>query len=416
MGPTRALPASAAVLLLAAAPLAAEDSAPPDPAAALAPFVHVVEVADGRLAGPGGELLRRAAERAHFLLFGEQHATAEIAEIATALYRTIAPLGYDHAAIEVGPVGAERLESLLRDEDAGALERYFATGTNLFSIPFYFFVEEAEFARSVVAGSPAAAPVLWGLDQEFVAGAGPVLDRLAELAATAAEREAVAAARAAAAANPMFLGTAPAGEIEALARPFAAAAHPAARDLAAQVVASNRIYAPFTGRGGSAYAANREREDLMKTLFLRRYRPVRERDGRVPRVLVKLGANHLFRGLSPTHVLSLGTFLVDLAAAEGVEAYNLHVDCRGGEATDVMTGAPAPCASYFLAAESVLAAALPADRTVLVDLRALREEDDILAALDEASRDLVWSFDGYVAIPGTRAATLFAGERPDLGR
>lgn len=408
----RTTTASCACVLLAATTLLAQEPAP-DPAAALAPFIHPLEIADGRLTGPGGELLRREAERAHFLLFGEQHATAEIAELATALYRTIAPLGYHHAAIEVGPVGAARLEELLRDEDTGALARYFAAGTNLFSIPFYFFVEEAELVRAVVGGSPAPAPVLWGLDQEFIAGAGPVLDRLEELASTDEERSAVAAAREAAAANPMFLGTAPAAEIGALTRPFAASASAEARDLAAQVLATHRIYAPFTGRGGGVWAANSEREDLMKTLFLRRYREARERA--VPRVLVKAGANHLFRGLSPTHVPTLGTFLVDLALIEGVEAYNVHVDCRGGEAMEVMSGAPGPCESYFLGPESALAAALPTDRTVLVDLRSLRDEPEVLTVLDERSRDLVWSFDAYVAVPGTRAATMFPGRRPDSG-
>ena len=63
----------------------------------------------------------------------------------------------------------------------------------------------------------------------------------------------------------------------------------------------------------------------------------------------------------------------------------------------------------------MLSGALPADRTVLVDLRALRSEHEILQLLDETSRDLVWSFDGYVSVPDTRPATLFEGSAPDLG-
>lgn len=422
MDPNRVLPSLVALTLLAAVPLAGQAPEPEPPSAgpelreALVPFVHALTVTEGRLEGPGAAVLLQEAEKAHLFMLGEQHATAEIADLATALFRALAPLGYQHAAIEVGPVGARRLEALLRDEDPGALAEYFATGTNLLSIPFYFFEEEARFVRAVVDESSAPAPVLWGLDQEFIAGAGPALDRLEELSATEEERAAVAAAREAAEANPMFLGTAPPERLEALSEAFAASESAEARALATQLVATNRIYAPFTGRGGTAYEANREREDLMKTNFLGHYRRVKESSGARPRVFVKLGANHLFRGLSPTHVLSFGSFAFDLAVADGVEAYNLHVDCRGGEAMNAMTAAPGPCESYFLGAESALATALPADRTVLVDLQALRSEPGLLERLDEASRELVWAYDGYVAVPDAHAATFFPGERPSFGQ
>jgi len=419
-GPALAFPTLFA--LLSGAPLAAQapepEAAPPAAGleSLLAPFVHeLTTVAGAALEGPGAARLRTAAEAAHFFLLGEQHATAEIAELATGLYRTVAPLGYRHASIEVGPVAARRLEGLLRDDDPEALAGYFAEDNNLFTIPFFFFREEAAFARVVAEESPAPAPVLWGIDQEFIAGAPLVLDRLEELATLEGERTAIAAAREAAAANPMFLGAAPEEQVTALATAFAGSESPEARDLAEQVLATHRIYAPFTGRGGSVWIANDERERLMKRLFLRRYREERERDGQAPRVFVKLGANHLVRGLSPTHVLSLGTFLHELAVAEDVEAYTLHVDCRGGEAMDIQAGGPAPCTSYFLGPDSVLSGALPADRTVLVDLRALRSEHEILQLLDETSRDLVWSFDGYVSVPDTRPATLFEGSAPDLG-
>ena len=348
-----------AVAQAAADKMPAAEEGEPDLAALLAPFVHPLTVDEGRLKGPGAELLLREAEEAHFFLFGEQHATADIADLAAALVRDLVPRGYYHAVIEVGPAGARRLESLLRDEDPEALARYFATGTNLFSIPFYSFREEAAVVRALMETSPAPAPVLWGLDQEFVAGAGPALDRLAELAATDAERAAVERARNAAAANPMYLGTAPAEELEQLAAAFEGSSSAEARELAERMVASNRIYGPFTGRGGSVYEANREREHLMKENFLARYRPVRAGRDAPPKVFVKLGANHLFRGLAPTHVLSTGTFLDELAVTEGVRTYSVHVDCRGGEALNVMTDAPEPCESYFLGSGSALAEALP---------------------------------------------------------
>lgn len=413
----RSIAALAAAGLLAVAPLTAQEvpSEPPAPGlgALLEPFVHEVVVSGGELGGPGAAILRDEAARSRFFLFGEQHATAEIAELALALYRAIAPSGYAHAVIEVGPAGARHLEALLRDEDPEALAAYLREGTNLFSIPFFFFREEAALARAIVEESPAAPPVLWGVDQEFIAGAPPLLERLEALAATEDERAAVAALREAATADPMLLGAAPAETIESLVAPLAASADPEMRDLAGQMIATNRIYAPFTGRGGSVWAANHEREELMKRLFLRRYRSASE--GEAPRVFVKLGANHLFRGLSPTHVLSFGTFLHELALVEGGDAYHLHVDCRGGEAMNVMSGTAEPCESYFLGADSALSAALPADRTVLVDLRALRNAPDVLQALDEPSRDLVWSFDGYVAVPDPHPSTLFPGRRPDLG-
>jgi len=71
---------------------------------------------------------------------------------------------------------------------------------------------------------------------------------------------------------------------------------------------SNRIYennaAPRDSLRG--YESNREREDMMKDLFLARYRDAQRRGERRPRVMLQFGSFHGMRGMSPTHVLTLG--------------------------------------------------------------------------------------------------------------
>lgn len=389
----------------AAPPAEAE---PPSLAAQLQPFVHPVEIHDGKIRGAGADLLVERARRARFFLVGEQHGAGGVARMITALYRTVEPLGYDVAAVETGPWTARRLEALLSDDDPGALARFFAEAPHVFVVPFYSWTEEAELARAVVELHDAPGPDLWGLDQVFVAG-GPILvARLAELAVTDAQRALVARLRAELDGNPMLVGSAPPETVAELGATFADAGEEA-RAIVDALTVSHRIYGPFVRREGSVYLANREREELMKTTFLGHYRAA----AAPPRVFVKLGANHLVRGVSPTRVQSLGSFLSALATIEGTTAYHLHVDCRGGQVRTPQ-GAAAPCQSYYLADGGALLDAVPAGTAAVVDLEALRSEPGILRQLDDASRDLVDAYDAYLAVPDPEPATFFEGKLPAL--
>ena len=309
---------------------------------------YEVSFKDGKLAGAGIDWLVDEAGRAHFFMLGEQHGTADIARVATALFRKLQPLGYEHAAIEVGPWSTPIMEELLR-EDGEAYERYLTTEDRLLTFPFFFYKEEVEFGRTVIELSGTKSDALWGVDQEFVAGARPLLDLLDGWADTPQAKTAVKRARAQLKENPMLLGTGEDGIWVDMVEAFLGSKHPEALQLLDEILMSRRIYSPFVGRGGSVYLANEERERYMKTNFNRHLEEAEARLGKTPRVFMKFGANHVFYGRSKTHVLSLGNF--GARAGLGTQARGVQpgsADCIGGQTRDPRSGGTPPCSSYLV--------------------------------------------------------------------
>jgi hypothetical protein len=67
----------------------------------------------------------------------------------------------------------------------------------------------------------------------------------------------------------------------------------------------------------------------MKHLFMREYRAAEALGERNPKVLVKLGHWHVFRGQGPSHLQTLGNFVTEFATANGTEAFSVGVYLRG---------------------------------------------------------------------------------------
>jgi len=398
-------------LLLSAACVAAF-AASPARAAGLDSLVsaHTYAIAfDGTtLSGPGADWLIEEGAKAHFFMLGEQHATADIAHFATAMWHALGAHGYRHAAVEVGPWSTGQLEVLLR-QGPDALERWTrAEPGRGFTFPFFFFTEEAAFGYAVVEQAGRTRNALWGLDQEFIAAGDLLLGMLAAWADTPEAKAAVAEAAANAKANPMFLGRGDEVDWKQLTDAFATSRSPDAKRLLDEIAMSRRIYAPFTGRGGSVYLANEERERYMKDNFLQQFARAENAEDAPPRVFLKFGANHVAYGHSPTHVLTLGTFVHEYGQSRGLGTFNVHVDCHGGEGRDPRSGEASACESYFLGPDSALRKFLRDDAVTLIDLRALRANGRIWKDLDDKSRDLILSYDAYVALPNVKPATSIA--------
>jgi len=65
----------------------------------------------------------------------------------------------------------------------------------------------------------------------------------------------------------------------------------------------------------------------MKELFLAHYRAA----GGKPRVMAVFGQNHLHRGIDRRGVSTLGNFIAELAAAEGVRSFHVVLFAAGGK-------------------------------------------------------------------------------------
>jgi len=388
--------------------LAQQTPAPSPPAPSLAERLAGARldftVDTGRPGGAGWEKLRADAAAAQVFMIGEQHGTADIPALANAIHAALAPAGYRHAAIEVGPFSAGFAERTIRSGE-GRLAAYLAAPDHALSIPFLFWKEETGLAEAIVARSGATRDAIWGLDQEFIF-AGPVIaDTLEAQATTAVQRDAVQQLRATIAVRRDLVGSFGEADAAPLRRAFAGN-----RDATAIIDAlslSAGIYAPYVTGKGAFYPANLTRENYMKRNFLTAFAAAEAREGAPPKVFVKLGANHVVRGFNATNLPAFGNFIADWGFARDFDVVNVMIDCAGGKVSDPRSGDTAPCEPY-IAAGSPLAPLVKERAATLIDLKALRPQLGAMKALDTATREMILAFDYYLALRDVTAATPIA--------
>lgn len=399
---------AAAFALLAATSTPAQEPESPDNALmeiARANTLEITRTEDGRLTGEGWERLIADAASAQFFMIGEQHATADIAEIETAIYRGLVDHGFNYMAVELGPWSTRYAETLIRESDDYMSAIRTAPGDG-YALPFLFFAEDAELVQQVVRLSPSPSETLWGVDQEFVAAAPLLIPMIEALARTDAQHAVLASFDELAASNPMAIGAEAPDLFAALRAAFDTGEDDNALEMVDAIILSNRIYRPFMGSGEPTYPANLLRENYMKRNFVDHFERIERRDGSPPRVFLKFGANHVMRGRSLTNVPAMGDFIVEWGRSRDFRAVNILIDCLGGEATEPLSGATIPCESYMLDEGSLLARLAEGQSLTLIDLRPLRAAVRRGSTIDAGTRDLIFAFDYYLGVADVSAATL----------
>lgn len=363
-----------------------------------------LEMKGAELSGPGADFLRGRIAGSHFVLIGEEHGVATIADSVRAMLPDLTKSGYRHFAIETDPYMAAKLEAMLRAGGTKAVAKFLAVDGNQFAIPFYNWSAEAELAAAAVKANASSPPALWGLDQVFI-GASAAL--LSDIAAQASNTEAQAFATKLAAqakGNLEFLGKVDLSELAKLRGLLGAEQDRALAQLVDDVTLSARIYQPFVGvtTGLSVYGANLERETLMKRTFLTRYRAAGG-----PKVAFKFGANHMMGGLSATHVPSLANFVSEFALSEGKAAFKLLVLCGPETQAGDLMGKPAPCDMDIATDWPDLTGQVDAKQMTLFDLKAWKDRPSRWKHLPEETRHMIWAFDAVLYVPnGKPAAAL----------
>lgn len=344
------------------------------------------------LSGPGGERIAGWANGAQFFLLGENHGNAGMARFATSLSRSLAGLGFGYTAVEVDPLMSRLLVERLGGGKPG-FAAWLAADQRQRSIPFYVWDEEADFMLSSMARGP-----VWGLDQSFIAATHVHLDEIARLTRSAKARALATTMAGEARADVMgFLGKVDMARLTAL-RTAMANGDPAI-PLTNQLIESTLIYAPFTrDDGGSVYAGNLRRETMMKTNFIANLKMATKR-GVVPRVLLKFGSYHLARGLSPTHVPSLGNFVAETAQGMGKSVFNLRMMCGPGTQQMMYDGSAFDCeADEFAPLAAAFKPYLIGSGDTVFDLRPLRDHPRLWKDWPAEAQELVWSYDAVVVI------------------
>jgi hypothetical protein len=334
-----------------------------------------IEWSDGRLGGPGMQWLIAETADAQFVCLGEEHNTQEIPELTTALFRSLQSThDFRFVALEQDPVSM-RLAS--RAPLRGRRDSLFATSRR--DPHRYTFISDQELAMIADIGgaSRGKGEPIWGCDQSF--GVGHALDRLAAITKNPVVRRRIAAWRDTARAHESVRDlekyhymTDTLGWLGDLRRTVRPAAGSEADFLITCLETSHRLYRHY--REGRYYLNGYERELYMKQRFMEQYRLAERSDGSAPRVLLKFGHWHLFRGLGPSYLQTLGNFVSEFAIANGRTALTIGLLPHGG------AGAYGDLSKWSDAAPALLARTIPRDRWTLVDLRPLR------ARLSEVTR------------------------------
>ena len=367
----------------------------------------------GALAGPGAAPLLQASRQAQYVLLGEDHGVAEIAQFSSAYFNALAPAGFTTLVTENGPVAASALEGMLKRPDAvAAIARFDAAYPD--AIAFYTMRQEAEMlAGFALAAGPRFEQ--WGIDQEFIGTAKYLIAQMLAQPVNPAARaklealrqmEAVAYQKAAATGNPMeYLMLSASDEELASLRPLLAGPkEQTALGLLDALLDSRAIYQKSASKvPGDRDLSNRMRLALLKRTLGSRL-GVREQ-----KLVVKVGANHAYKGFNPLNNRDVGNFLAERAEGQGLTSLHLIVlAAKGKQLRFAGAGKPHQPAPIELdgAAFKLLAGAGATDGSwSLFDLRSLRPGLRKLVAGDIDMLNLINGYDFALVIPEGSAST-----------
>jgi hypothetical protein len=368
---------------------------------------RVLRLKDGKLQGPGAEFLLAEAAAVQFVALGEEHNTIEIPELTIALFRTLHDqYGFRFLALEQDPIAGRWVSET---PARGNLDSVLLTARRY---PHAFtFVSDQELSMIVEIGSisrTSARPV-WGCDQAF--GATHILDRLETITRSPAAREFIGRLRGMAREKEgtrdlgkyHYMSNEPKSELFAqlskLVRPRAGSE---ADMLVQSLVISDRIYRNY--REGAYYENGREREEYMKRRFLDEYQRAQAIEKVPPKVLLKFGEWHLYRGLGPSNLQTLGNFISEFALANRSRSFHIAIlpNNAPGEYGDL--------ARRRDSAPKLLARGLKTTEWTLVDLRPLRAQygrltKDIALDLKDSLRRWIFGYDVVLFIGGMHRGT-----------
>jgi hypothetical protein len=306
-----------------------------------------------------------------------------------------------------------------------ALDAFLARYTP-FTIPFFFWREEAQMLERVVKSVPGQRDVVWGLDQEFVMAPTYLFEKLAAIATTeraraTARKFAISSAAAdkamITAKNPgaAWMFSATDADIAELRAAFGTSQPAAAKTIIDELTASRDIYRTFNSGGN--YEANQVRADLMKRHFVEHYRAAQARGETRPKAVIKLGANHVFRGPSITNSYEIGSFAPEFALAEGGSAFNILLVVKrgtsnafrpfGSQESDKTKEYDLATSEEFAVFDMASVTSAAGDTSLtLIDLRPERSmlAGGPLKRLGPTGRRLLNSFDAVVVVPEGHAS------------
>jgi hypothetical protein len=379
---------------------------------AAAPQILALEIKEEKLAGAGAEVLRGELGKAQFVLFGEEHGFADSPIVLRAIAREARPLGFKYHVIEVGPLSARMIrESLSRDGIPGLHKLVHEVPLG---IPFLCLKADAELASDFLGADSKGTPFLWGVDQEFIGSPQFHLKRLGEIApdetARAAATKILGEEKQAAekADQKNFLMTRfRDADFDALAAQFKGQEE--AQNLIAELKESAAIYQLWMS--GRNYENNSRRARLLAKNFLAAYKSAADPQ---PKILFKMGLEHVALGTTTVNTIDLGTLATSMARVNGQTALRIAFLPMAGQVAGFSPkpGNPVSVQAYdrkeateFFTSIGLETTALPKEGWALVPLEPIRQTLDNkgLNALKPFSRFVLLGYDYLITTADAKA-------------
>lgn len=382
-------------------------------AEALADQRREIAITERGISGPGAELLLQAASEAHYVLIGEEHGLQEVSQLARVLYDQAQP-SFGILAVEIGSEAAKRVLQLARDpRGLTAFDEF--QRSYPFAIPFACFREDAELMAHA-----AREGLLIGLDQEFLLATTWLLGEIevalrevdpaaAEEAAALRQQEEEAWRQINAAGDTQAAKSLLDQDLPSYWAKWKAllAARPDVLDKLLAIEESQGIYALYHQQ--RYHDNNDQRAKVMKEHWRRACS-----SGCSDRALIRLGANHILRGMSPLGISDFGNFAAELAAAQGRKSLHVLVLPTGGAMnawlpflpTDMLALPIDPKGDGYAFFRPLLEAVPSSAGRAVYDLRPLRPRYRRFAANSPNLQSILLGYDLVVLIDKAQPAPL----------
>jgi len=385
--------------------------------AKIAPFAYELRIDQGRLAGPGAELLLYEITRADFFLIGEEQGVAEIPGLTQIIYQRAYDMGlrFTHIGIETSDFTAKELERLAVDADADyLLSRYFQEHTG--EIPYYEAKEETQMLSDILLTAEDYDHIMWGLGPVSITSVPAVFASLEKLAPdnkaaklaqkfqkrTEKDNEGAIASGDSTQFGLLQLTD---EDLEELVIEFDSIVE--AIEISEALKTSRNLYQQYFNHETTAYLASRTQ--WMFQQFRKFYQQANAVEAKPPRVIIKMNADQLYRGNIPgTNIASLGQKIWGFAQER--ERTTFHVRVMAGPGSEVLalneqfSYDTIPAISSTEPAYQSFAA-LSADGWRVFDLRSIRSEVDT-GNLPKQTAKLIEEYDALIILQGSIPATM----------
>ncbi len=323
----------ALIIVLIAGAALADDQAELD--SLLNENTYAVSLEGLSLTGSGAELIQDLSEGTQFVALGEEHNNVHIPGIATAIFKDLKERhGYQYLMVEQDPVMMEIFSKSPARGDLDAimtLARTYPMGVT------FDTDQELEMLADIGRISTVESDVIWGCDQ----GSG-VTHALDELLGEISDEKAIAAVKAFRSRSAEkeavrdfskghFIYDTNVDEYVELKKQVKPAAGSRAEWILDVLINSSQIFDYYENgkqnRLPGYYENNRFREEHLKDLCLAKYRKA-EKTGPLPKAMMKFGTWHIFEGLSPTRMHTIGDFFSNVARFNGQKFLSIHFVSR----------------------------------------------------------------------------------------